>query len=334
MSLNPATKNILSFTIRMGFSAGLLGYLLTKIDAQETFEVLRSAHLGFLFYAAILFTVIYAVLLWRWVIFIKAMSLTVSGRDIVRYYFIGLFGNLFLPSSIGGDFIKIYGLCKNTTQKTRVVASVLLDRLSGFAAIILVALGAFVLGYRLLADKAVSLFILMAGIAAVSAGFTAVLFNERLYGFCCRIFDRFPGIQQGLMGLHYDMALMKDRRPEGLKAVVVSCAAQMIYAAAWYLIARALYQNIGIVYFFIFVPLTCVAASFPSIGGLGVREIGTVYLFGKAGMEPGIATSLSLINFFFMIVFGLVGGIVYVFTLSSGRIQYPSSDVPVRAGEA
>ncbi len=332
MSLNPTTKNILSLISRMGFSAVLLGYLFAKIDVHKTFEILRSAHMGFILYAAILFTAIYAVLLWRWVIFIKAMHLTVSLRDIVRYYFIGLFGNLFLPSAIGGDFIKIYGLCKNSTQKTRVVASVLLDRLSGFTAIILVALGAFVFGYRLL-DNAISLLIPMAGIAAVSAGFASVLFNERLYGFCCRIFDRFPGVKEGLMGLHYDMALMKDRRREGLKAVAVSCVAQVIYAAAWYLIARALYQNIGIVYFFIFVPLTCVAASFPSIGGLGVREIGTVYLFGKVGMAPGIAASLSLINFLFMVVFGLVGGIVYVFTLSSGRIQYRSSDVPVRPGQ-
>src|SRR3989338_7464680 len=334
MGLNPTSKNILSFISRMGLSAVLLGYLFAKIDVQKTFEVLRSAYMGFMTYAAIVFFAINILLLWRWVIFIKAMSLSASLRDIVRYYLIGLFGNLFLPTAIGGDFIKIYGLCKNSTQKTRGVASVLLDRLSGFAAIILVALGAFFWGYRLLGDNAILLLIPMAGIAAVSVGFVSVLFNERLYSFCCRIFNAFPKIKEGLMGLHYDVVLMKDKRLEGVKAVAVSCAAQIIYAVAWYWIARALHQNVGIVYFFIFVPLTCIAASFPSIGGLGVREMGTVYLFGKVGMDAGIAASLSLINFLFMVVFGLVGGIVYVSTLSSGRLQYYSQDAPVRPGEA
>lgn len=327
-------KNIVSFAFRICFSAALLGYIFSKIDIPQTFDVLRSAHMGFMTYAAIIFLAINILLLWRWIIFIKAMSLSASLRDIVHYYFIGLFGNLFLPTAIGGDFIKIYGLCKNSTQKTKVVASVLLDRLSGFAAIILVALGAFFLGYRLLGDNAIPFLIPMAGIAVISVGFVSILFHERLYSFCCRIFNAFPKIKEGLMSLHYDMALMKGKQVEGLKAVAVSCVTQTIYAVAWYWIARALDQDIGIVYFFIFVPLTCIAASFPSIGGLGVREMGTVYLFGKVGMDAGIAASLSLINFLFMVVFGFVGGIVYVFTLSSGRLQYYSQDAPVRPGEA
>ena len=117
------------------------------------------------------FFVVNLVLLARWFIFIKALEVTSSARDVVRYYFIGLFGNLFLPSTIGGDILKIYGLCRNSSQKTRVVASVLLDRLSGFAAIVVVSVVAFILGYRFLQEGVIVAPII--GMAVLAGGLPA-----------------------------------------------------------------------------------------------------------------------------------------------------------------
>ncbi|MBI5415983.1 MAG: flippase-like domain-containing protein [Candidatus Omnitrophica bacterium] len=328
MSSDTVGKNIVSFLARIFLSGALLWYLFSKIDFQKTADVLRTAQPGFLVYAGILFLAINGILLWRWGIFIKALEITSPLRDVVRYYLVGLFGNLFLPSAIGGDFIKIYGLCRDNSRKTRVIASVLLDRLSGFAAIVLVAVAAFIFGHRLLGDGALA--IPIAGVAAVSAGCAFVLFNERMYSSGCRIFARLPKIRKALMDLHYDVALMKGRRREGLQAIGVSCLSQIVYALCWYFIARSLSQETSLVYFLIFVPLTCIAASFPSIGGLGVREIGAVYLFGKVGMASGVAVSISLINFLFMVAVGLMGGVIYVLTLFSGRLQYHSPDARIR----
>ena len=325
-------KNVVSFLVRLGLSGALLWYLFSKIDVGQIWEVLRGARLEFLVYAGLIFFVVNLILLARWFIFIKALEVTSSIRDIMRYYFVGLFGNLFLPSSIGGDFLKIYGLCRSSSQKTKVVASVLLDRLSGFAAIVLVSVMAFILGYRFLQEGVIVVPII--GMAVLAGGFACVLFNEKLYSFCCGIFSKLPKVQKALLGLHYDIALMKGKRREGFGAIAVSCLSQVVYAVCWYLIARALSQDVDLIYFLIFVPLTCVAASFPSIGGLGVREIGTVYLFGKAGMDSGVAAGISLINFLFMVIVGLIGGLVYVVTLSPGWIQYHPSDVSTRPGKA
>ncbi len=325
------TKNTLSLAGRVLLSVALLYYLFSRIDVEKTWGVLRTAQFGFLGYAGITFLGINGVLLLRWLVFIKALALASPVREVVRYYFIGLFGNIFLPSAIGGDLIKMYGLCRNNSQKTRVVASVILDRLSGFVAIILVSFAALILGYRLVQDSA--LFVPLAGVTACAGFFACVLFNEKIYSFCCCIFSLWPKIQGALMDLHYDLALMRGRRQQGLLAIGISCLSQVMYAVTWYLIARALGEGVSLICFLIFVPLTCIAASFPSIGGLGVREIGAVYLFGKVGMESGIAASISLINFILMVIVGLMGGIVYVFTLSSGRVQYHSSDVSSRASD-
>lgn len=317
-------KNVLNFLMRIGLSGALLYYIFSKIDMVKTREVLMSAELIHVFYAFLTFIVINIIILVRWRIYIKALKVAASDKDIARYYLVGLFGNLFLPSAIGGDLIKIYGLCKGSNQKAKVVASVLLDRLSGFASIVIVAVTAFVLGFRYIQNT--FLLVPIAIIACCSFGVAAVLFNENIYSFVCKVFNRLPKVKDNLMKLHYDLMLLNDKRLEGVKAVGLSCMSQVTFAFTFYFLAKALHQDISIIYFLIFVPLICVASSVPSIGGLGVREAGTAFLFAKIGVASGVSVSMSLISFLFMVVVGLMGGAVYVFTLHSGRIQYSPSD--------
>lgn len=315
---------MVSFFLRIFFSVGLLVYLFTKIDIEKTWGVVQSARIDYLIYAWFIFCAIYGVLIVRWFTFINAMNISIPPFQIIRYFFIGLFGNLFLPSSIGGDLIKTLGLCRYTDEKAKVVASVILDRLSGFAGIVVVAIVSFTIGFRMIDD--ISILISIIGLFGLSLMITVFLFHERMYAWACRIFNPFPKAKESLMRLHQNISLLRNRKLEGLKAVGLSCVCQIILAVTFYFTARSLNQNISLIYFLIFVPLICVASSLPSIGGLGVREAGAAYLFSKIGVDPGVAVSISLINFTFMVAVGLLGGLIYVCTLSSGRVQYSPSD--------
>lgn len=324
-------KNLFSLFLRIGISGALLWYIFSKIDFEETKVVLKSAEPHYIFYAFLVFFSIHIILLWRWWIFIRALDLSVSIWTAIRYFFIGLFGNLFMPTSIGGDIIKVLGLCRQSPQRAKVVASVLLDRLSGFVSIVLIASIFFLYGYRLIDDKSIGLLILFMALFFSLLG--VVLFNRFLYSFVCRIFRSFPRVENALIALHEDILLLRDKRKEGFKAVGLACLSQTIFSFTFFLTAKALHQEIGFIYFLIFIPLICMAASFPSIGGLGVREAGAAYLFGKIGVGAGIAVSLSLINFLFMVIIGLSGGLIYVLTLSSGRLQYSSPDAGTSRAE-
>lgn len=330
--MNQSFKNILSFLLRFGLSGALLWWLFKKIDWEKTIEVLKTADLAPVALSAAVFFAIYVVLVLRWFAFIRALDLKVPFGEALKYFCIGLFGNLFLPSSIGGDAIKIYGLCKdNATQKAKVVASVLLDRLSGYAGLVLTASAAFAVGYKYVND--LSLLAMIAGLGCVWVGVMAVLFNKKLYEFFCQVLNSFPKAKQAVMQMHYDIALLHGRKNVLWQTVALSCLAQVLYAYVFYLLAQALHQEMKMVYFLIFVPLICVAASFPSIGGLGIREMGAAYLFGKVGMASGIAVSISLVNFLFMIIVGLLGGLYYVITVSSGRVQHLEPDPKLGAAK-
>lgn len=320
-------KNVLNYVLRVGISAALLWWLFTKIDMKQTAQVIRSADLKYILIAFAFFLSTYVLTYNRWRLFMKALQLDVPYREIVRYFFIGLFGNLFLPSAIGGDAIKIYGLCKYTPHKAKVVASILLDRLSGYAGLVLVVITACAIGFKYLTDPGIVIPILL--IIPGTVVITFVLFNETAYEFCCRIFDRIPKFKNALMQMHYDIALLKGKQGHGYAGIALSCLSHVCLATLAFYTARALHQDVKLIYFLLFFPIISVASLLPSLGGLGVREAAAVYLFGKIGIDSGIAASITLIGYIFMVIVGLIGGAVYVFTLSSGRIQHHSPNTEV-----
>jgi uncharacterized protein (TIRG00374 family) len=311
-----------SFILRFGFSAGILWFIFSKIDMGGTIELIKTAEINYILLSLAIFLLLHAFLLVRWSIFMQAMNLKFRVLTAARYFFIGLFCNLFLPTAIGGDIVKAAGIARETHNKTAVVASVLLDRLSGFAGIVIVAVTAFVLGFGIIRNIYLGIPVLILALGCLTIAF--MLFNEKIYAFGCRIFDPFPKLKKALMDMHKDVLLIRKRPAKGWQAIAISCFTQGVFALTYYYAAKGLHQDIPVVYFWVFVPLICVICSLPSIGGLGVREAGTAYLFSKIGVEPGIAVSISLLNFLFMVFAGAIGGVILMvtgFKLSEAAVQ-------------
>ena len=254
----------------------------------------------------------------------RAVGLKSKRLSSMRWFFIGQFCNLAPISSVGSDVIRGLGLARETGHKPKIFASIVLDRLSGFAGIVILAVVAFLFGHGIIENKLVILAIAVMSI--VSSAIVIMLFSHRIFSFACRAFTAWPKVKESLMRLHFDIVLLKGKQRQGWESILISIGAQIILAVEFYLSAKGLHQNIPLVYFIIFSPIVCVVTSLPSIGGLGFREIGWVYLLPLVGVSKEMAGGLSLINSAFTIINGLLGGLFYVTTFSTGRIQYPQTD--------
>lgn len=306
-------KTFFSFLLRFGLSAGLLWLIFSRIDDKEQIAILiNTADPWYIFYALVFFGAVHYIVLLRWRIFIKAFSLDIPWMNMSRYFFLGLFGNLFLPTAIGGDVIKTAGLCINTQEKQKVVASVLLDRLSGFASMVVISCLSLAVGFQYFKNPLIWLTVLMMGLTLTGIG--VVLFHEKLYRFFCQVFYFFPKVRTAVMQMHYDIALLKDQKRVLIQAVGVSCFSQIFLAVTFFLLAKALHQDVMLFYFIIFTPIACVASSFPSIGGLGFREGALEYLLVGAGVAAGVGASIGLLSFLFMVVVGMGGGVFFFMT--------------------
>lgn len=287
-------------------------------------QAVKGSDMRYMSAAGIIFFLINFLIIWRWRILMKAVGLKAKRMTSTRWFFIGLFWNLAPISTVGSDLIKGLGLANETGHKPKVFASIVLDRLSGFAGIVILAAAAFLFGRGIIANKLVV--IAIAVMSIVSVAIVIVLFSHRIFSFACKAFAVWPRVKENLMRLHYDIVLLKGRQKNGWEAIIISIGAQIVLAIEFYLSAKGMHQNIPLVYFIIFSPIVCVVTSLPSIGGLGFREIGWVYLLPLVGVSKEMAGGLSLINSAFTIINGLLGGLLYVTTLSSGRIQYPQAD--------
>ncbi|MBF0595438.1 MAG: flippase-like domain-containing protein [Candidatus Omnitrophica bacterium] len=317
-------KSALSFLGRLALSSALLVWLFRYIDWKDIIRAVKMADWHLLGWAFAINCLVQVVCLVRWALLMKALNLSASWGATFRYFFIGMFCNLFLPTSIGGDVVKAIGMSRSVGNKPKVFASVLLDRLSGFGGLVVLALVAYLFGHQVIDAPAVMIPVLALTAISLAVGF--MLFHDQVYTFCCQIFGGFPKAHKALMDMHTDVVLMKARKRTAVGCVAMSAAIQVFGAYMYYLIAVALGQHVGLSYFMVVAPIVCAVTFLPSIGGLGVRELGWVYFLGRMGVDKGIAASISLISFFFVIVTGVLGGVFYVTSGPSRRVQCSAED--------
>lgn len=323
-------KDLLSFLLRLGLSAVLLAWLFMQVNWKDIIGAVRQADPLLLCGAFALTIFIQFVVLVRWMLFLKALGLSATFWQVCRYFFIGLFGNLFLPTSIGGDVVKAIGLSRGVGQKPKVFASIVLDRLSGFAGLVIVALIAYIVGTSMVDAPLVIIPIVILTLLSLLVG--GLLFNQKFFQFFGGLVRKFPRIQKGIMEMHSDLSLMKGKKRTGLGCILLSCFVQVLGALLYYLISLAMHLEVSFLHYLIFSPIVSAVTFLPSIGGLGVREVGWKTLLTKVGVGADAAVGLSLISFFFVIVLGLIGGVIYVTTVPGRRVQCDEEGSgPVRA---
>jgi glycosyltransferase 2 family protein len=326
------SNSILSIGLPLFFSIGLLAWIFSQMDLKHIFEIMRMADVWYLSWAGVVFFAINIVILMRWCLFMRALGLHLPFKSVTKWFFIGLACNLLPVSQVGGDVVKTLALAGKTTQKPAVVASVVLDRLSGFAGIVVLSAIMFFVGYDQIPDPWVGASIVLLTLGAFTVG--AVFFSHRIYSLFCKALGRWPAVQTKVLQVHYDIVLMKGKILEGIGGILLSCLAQILLAYDYYLVAKAFAQDVSFSYFMIFSPLVCVVTTIPSVGGLGVREMGWKHLLPKVGVSPEVAVSISLVNFVFMLGVGLLGGLLYVVTLFNRRVQPDQAQLNVSPKKA
>lgn len=317
-------KNIFSVILPCLLSLGLLTWVFTTTNYKDIWQAIKDSDIRYMSAAGIIFFLINFLIIWRWRILMKAVGLKAKSLSSMRWFFISLFSNLAPISAVGSDVIRGLGLAQEVGHKPKIFASIVLDRLSGFAGIVILAALAFLFGHGIIENRLVILAIALMSI--ISLAFVVVLFSHRIFSFACKAFAGWPKVKENLMRLHYDIVLLKGKQKNGWEAVAISIVAQIVLAIEFYLSAKGMHQNIPLVYFVIFSPIVCVVTSLPSIAGLGFREISWGFLLHLVGVSPDVAKGLGLVNSAFTIIAGLLGGLFYVTTLSSGRIQCPQTD--------
>lgn len=328
----PFVKKLLSIFFRVGISIFLLWILFRRLDKGALVEICRSADKGFIVAAFLIFFIAYIFGVFRWRMLLKAANINLPIKRIIISIAGGNFFSLFLPSTIGGDVVRVIDLTSHTRRPHEVMATVFLDRLSGYAGLVITAWIGLLFGAKFLSDT--SIVIPVAAITALLIAILLVLFNNFFYTRVSRLLHS-PSdskVKHYLRDVHKEIHIFRKHKKIGFQNLLLSIAIQMVPPVTFYLTALSLGLKIKLIYFLVYMPLVGAVTLLPiSIGGLGLREYTTALFFGNSHINAHSIFAMSFLNSLFILIYGCIGGLIYVFTLHHRRIQSRSSSAVRKA---
>ncbi len=302
LRLSGATK----LGVRIIVSAALLALLITKIPADDVQP--KDTHTGTLLFLGfgLLFTLVGFVLsAWRWQRVFAVFDVHVPLRTLLAHYLAGQFVGNVLPSTIGGDVLRVSRAAKTTGTSDIAFASVVIERLSGFVALPLLSFIGFALEPSLLQVDRSWIALMIAGATIVAL--VVILFVAG----SPRIAGRFAKRQNWMRfigAVHVGVHRIRREPRRSVSVLIAAITYQLSVLAAVYCAIHALGISIPNGAVLAFLPAVAVAQTLPiSLSGLGIREGLLVLLLHPLGVPTGKAIAIGLLWYAMTLVVSLLG---------------------------
>jgi uncharacterized protein (TIRG00374 family) len=317
--------SVVKFAIRLGIGLAFIAYLILEheVQAQEILAKIENMSPLVLLGALGLYLLGETICVLRWSYLARIAGHPAKFNGVLKAYFSGMFFNICLPTSIGGDVVRVVGLGRQINNKTASLASVFMDRNVGLSALLLVGLVASawvsatieitVYGRTIYAFLWPLFVLLIAGYITANA----ILFSDGLEANFTKLLRKLKldfAINK-VEKLHLSLRAYRQPTTHYAWPFVLSFVYQVIECGLVWLLATGLDIPVSPVVFFAIVPFQAVASLLPiTFAGMGVREgIFCAVIMGQAGPAyKDEALALSLLYFGVVIVSSLIGGVVYM----------------------
>ncbi|MFC0264568.1 lysylphosphatidylglycerol synthase transmembrane domain-containing protein [Fontibacter flavus] len=280
-------NKIVKTFIKLALSGLAVFLVFRKIDAQELWQIVKSADWFCLLLAVAFFVLSKIATSLRLNIYFRNIGLYISEKENLFLYMKGMYYNLFLPGGIGGDGYKVYLLNKRyKVSVKKLLQSVLLDRLGGLVSIVFLLL----------------LFFLFIDVEEeILQGFAWDYVSVAL---AILVFPAFYLIY---------LLFFKSFLDSFIGSNLYSLAGQLLQIVSAYFILIAIGVDVNILeYQFVFL-LSSIAAVLPlTIGGVGVRELVFIFSHEFIGIDKNTAVAFSLIFFLISALVSFTGFFVKV----------------------
>jgi uncharacterized protein (TIRG00374 family) len=306
--------------IRLVLSAGLLVGIFWQLGGEMNPATLLGwvtpSALAWLAGAGLLLVFSYVLSTLRWMQVMRSLGLRSRFDTLLSHSLAGQFVSNALPTTIGGDVVRISRLSKNTGDSPGSFSSVVLDRLTGWIVLPLITLLGLLLNPSLRELGAQTRLVV-----AVALG-TLVLLILVLYAADHRLlggrFRNREGWQRFVAAIHLGLGSLRRRPMAVVSVVAVGFIYQFVLVLSAFMAARALGIAVGLTALMVFFPIVLIAQVMPiSIAGLGVREFMFVFLLSAVGVPDQQALALGLLVWILTVATSLLG--VPAYAIGGGR---------------
>lgn len=322
-----ALKARLKALLRLSLGLILLGILVYAVDFGQLREVITDVDVYWLIGVAVFphLAIFVSVLKWQWLM--RAQALNYPTGTLFKLYLIGTFFSNFLPSMVGGDVVRGYLLGVDRDTAPHVTAAIVVERLSGLAALIVLLV--FGLLDRTLQTHYPLVVLMLAAIILVAlVGAFAIMRGKRpRLGWLSSHPLLKNRVVDFLKRTQTQLADFRNHRTTVMHCFLMSFPFYFFSMAAVYSAGRAFGIEIELWALLVVVPVVLLIGLLPiSINGMGVNETGWVVFLGLFGVTPALGLAIGLLLRARIILTSLVGGALYA-TLKD-RIKTDECNAP------
>ena len=263
----------------------------------------------------------------RWWLLLRTQHIFISYWVAARLYLLGWFYNNVMPSSVGGDLVRLWYVTKHTDRKFEAALSVPVDRIIGLASTLVIAAFFYVVFLRSEGKKIDF---------AAGSGLAAALWRYRWWSLSfvvavaailmvLLLFGRSRAVVRTWWRhfcVHAAMVLKKlikagllyGRKPAALLAAFgLTIVLQIMTITGFWFLGRNLGIEASIKYYYVFFTLVWVIGAIPvSIGGAVVVEGGLVFLFVLVGVDKANAFALAMCQRFIWYIASAPGAVIHL----------------------
>jgi uncharacterized protein (TIRG00374 family) len=307
----------LGLIFRIAVSAGLILWLVKKVNWTQLWSIVRTMDLAWLTASFACFLPVLFVVAWRWRMLLGVHGVHLRFWRIFELNMIGQFFSSFLLGTTGGDVFKIFYVARAVPQRKAAVAfTVVVDRVIGMIALLLLGGAAALTQIPLLFSTpgtklaTVTFYFLAAG--GVAAAVLATIGPGLLrHPFIRSLVKKVPFIHRGtsIFGAYEQSARAVGTN---LAALFGSLPSHFFIVCMGYCIVRAMHLSFPLLTFCSIILIVNMLIALPvSISGFGVREGLFIMFFGLLHIDRDHAFAFSLTFFLINLLWSLIAGPFY-----------------------
>jgi uncharacterized protein (TIRG00374 family) len=300
--------------IQVGLSVLLIVAVLWQVSLHRLWQAITELSLGWFLVALAINLVAVLVLTERWRVLLHARGRREPGFGwLLETTLVSLLLGQVLPTAVGGDAVKAIDLARRTGQRAMAISSVLVDKIVGTGALVVLAgagAAAGGAGFGGTTVLAVEL-----GVGVFCAGSLAVLFSRRARSWLRPLVPlaRRLRVEGAARALYDAMHAYRNHGGALLWVFVLATLAQFLRVCTVAVLVHGMGLHVGFGTLLLLCPVLFLVTLVPiSLNGVGLREATFVVVLASVNVARADAFVLGLAFFAVGVVTALLGGLVLV----------------------
>jgi glycosyltransferase 2 family protein len=264
---------------------------------------MKKIPLAVLLWVALLFLISRIAVSARWHVLLRAGDVPIPFKDSVMLTFTGLFASNFLPTTIGGDVLRMAGAMKMGYDKAVCLASIVGDRLVGMFGMFMVA--------------PLGLYYAWGAILSQPVGMSFFGFLQKPWDFVKRTFLTFS------IWFKKPVSLLLSLGYSWIHMICLFWSIKLLLAALGYPVSFWMVAGLwSLTYFITQVPI--------SINGYGLQELSFTFLFSRvAGVPPADSLTVGILIRAYLVLASLPGAFFLPSALAAMTEKNPATDLTI-----